>query len=528
MSEIEIADPLAEETPHKAIDATPVSRHEIRVVYAGFMVVMALAALDQSIVATALPRIVSDLGGVTHLSWIVTAYVLASTSVMPLYGKLSDQYGRKPLTYAAVLIFLAGSILSGFAHSMTQLILFRAIQGLGAGGLVPLSQIIIADLVPPRERGRYQGTIGIVFAVASVAGPAIGGFITDLLSWHWIFFINLPIGVVALVMIAVTLRRPNATMRRSIDYVGAVLLAAATTCFLLAFTLGGSTLSWTSPEILGLVLGAGCLGCLFVLQESRTREPILPLVLFRNRVFVLGSLVLALTFMGLQGASIFFPLFFQVVLGIKASNSGLLTAPMLVGIVISARGNGRFVYLTGRYKPLQIAGLGLSVVAFVSLAWATASGQGLPIIEAALIAVGLGLGMVNPNMTVAVQNAVDRQHMGAATATTAYFRSLGGVTGVAGSGAILSIRLQNMLTSARLPSAVDAHQVLTGGIVQIQALPPEAHAIVVAIYRQALATSFSAGIVTTLLALLAALVIPELPLQTKTATGAASTRAFRR
>ena len=341
MSENEIAARPPEETPHSGIDETPVSRREICVVYAGFMVVMALAALDQSIVATALPRIVSDLGGVTRLSWIVTAYVLASTSVMPLYGKLSDQYGRKPLTYAAVLIFLAGSILSGFAQSMTQLILFRAIQGTGAGGLVPLSQIIIADLVPPRERGRYQGTIGIVFALASVAGPAIGGFITDLLSWHWIFFINLPIGVVALVMIAVTLKRPNPTMRRSIDYLGAVLLAAATTCFLLTLTLGGSTLSWDSPEILGLGLGTAGLAGLFVVQESRAREPIMPLVLFRNKVFVMGSLVLALTFMGLQGATIFFPLFFQVVLGVKASNSGLLTAPMLIGIVVSARANGR-------------------------------------------------------------------------------------------------------------------------------------------------------------------------------------------
>ena len=523
---------LATKSPAEAarvdVDETPVSRREVRIVYAGFMVIMALAALDQSIVATALPRIVSDLGGVTRLSWIVTAYVLASTSVMPLYGKLSDQYGRKPLTYAAVLIFLLGSTLCGFAQSMNQLILFRALQGIGAGGLVPLSQIIIADLIPPRERGRYQGTIGIVYAFASVAGPAIGGFITDALSWHWIFFINLPIGVAAVIMIAVSLKRANRTKRRSIDYFGAALLTAATTCFLLALTLGGSTLAWDSPEIIGLAIGAVALAGLFILQERRAPEPIMPLALFRNKVFVMGSLVLALTFMGLQGASIFFPLFFQVVLGVKASNSGLLTAPMLLGIVVSARANGRFVLVTGHYKPIQIAGLALSVAAFVFLAWGTASGQGIPAIEVALIAVGLGLGMVNPNMTVAVQNAVEREFLGSATASAAFFRSLGAVVGVAGSGAILSIRLKDMLSTTRLPDSIDAHDVLTGGIVQIKALPPDAFAAVVAIYRQALATSFTAGIAATALALIVAILIPELPLQTKTATGAALSRSFRR
>jgi EmrB/QacA subfamily drug resistance transporter len=510
------------------LNDAPVSRREIMIVYAGFMVIMGLAALDQSIVATALPRIVSDLGGVTRLSWIVTAYVLASTSVMPLYGKLSDQYGRKPMTYAAVLIFLAGSALCGFAQSMNQLILFRALQGIGAGGLVPLSQIVVADLIPPRERGRYQGTIGIVYAFASVAGPAIGGFITDALSWHWIFFINLPIGVVAIIMIGVSLKRPNRIMKRRIDYLGAILLAAATTCFLLAFTLGGSTFAWDSPEVLGLVAGAAILAGLFVLQETRAPEPIMPLVLFRNKVFVMGSMVLALTFMALQGASVFFPLFFQVVLGIKASNSGLLTAPMLVGIVVSARANGRFVLITGHYKPIQIFGLALSVIAFASLVWGTASGQGIPLIEPALIAVGLGLGMINPNMTVAVQNAIEREHLGSATASSAFFRSLGAVVGVAASGAILSLRLKDLLAVTPLPDGLDPHDVLSGGIVQIKALPPEAFNVVVAIYRQALAVSFSTGIVAATLALVVAIMIPELPLQTKTASGITTTRSFKR
>lgn len=525
MGETERAAKAGEKTSRKTIDDTPASPGEVWFVYAGFVVVMGLAALDQSIVATALPRIVSDLGGVTRLSWIVTAYILTATSVMPIYGKLSDQYGRKPLTYAAVAIFLTGSLLSGLAQSMTQLIVFRALQGAGAGGLVPLSQIIIADLVPPRERGRYQGTIGIVFAVTSVAGPAIGGFITDALSWHWIFFINMPIGALAIVMITLTLRRSNPTVQRSIDYLGATLLAGATTCFLLALTLAGSTLAWDSPEFLGLVFATLGLAGLFVLQESRAREPIMPLVLFRNKVFVIGSVALALTFMALQGATIFFPLFFQVVLGVKASNSGLLTAPMLFGIAISARANGHFVYLTGRYKPMQTVGLAISVVAFAFLAWGTASGQGLPSIETALIAVGLGLGMVNPNMTVAVQNAVDRDHMGSATAASSYFRSLGAVIGVAGSGAIMSMRLERMLASTPLPAAIDPRRVLSGGIVQVDALPHEAYLAVTAIYRHALAATFSAGIVTTGLALLAAWLLPELPLRTM--TGTASPRPVR-
>ncbi|HVJ55231.1 MAG TPA: MDR family MFS transporter [Aliidongia sp.] len=492
---------------------TPPTQREIRMVYLGFMLVLGLAALDQSIVATALPRIVSDVGGVTHLSWVVTAYVLASTATMPLYGKLSDQYGRKPLVYAGVLIFLAGSMLAGLAQTMPQLILFRAIQGLGAGGLLPLAQITIGDLIAPRERGRYQGLIGAVYALCSVAGPVLGGAITELLSWHWIFYINLPFGIAALIMIAVALPKPKRTERRKIDYPGAALIATATTALLLVLSLGGSELPWRSPLTFALAAAALVLTVLFVIRERVAPEPVVPLHLFRDKVFVIASFVLAFAFMGLTAATVFFPLFFQIVLGVEAANSGLLTVPLLIGMVVAARVNGRLVSATGRYKPMQVSGLGTAVAAFVVLAWATRSGLGIPVIEPALVALGLGLGMVMPNMTIAVQNAVPRSDMGAATATLAYFRSLGSVLGVAGSGALMAAELRQGLTARNLPSGIDAKALLQGGIQQIQALPPAAHAAVVEIYRQAIAHSFAAGVVTAVIAFVALLFIPELPLR---------------
>jgi EmrB/QacA subfamily drug resistance transporter len=507
--------------PTGALDSPPPTRREIRLVYYGFMVVMALAALDQSIVATALPRIVSELGGVTHISWVVTAYVLASISVMPLYGKLSDQYGRKKMIYAAIAVFLFGSALSGLSRSMTELILFRGVQGLGAGGLIPMSQIVIADLVSPRERGRYQGNIGIVFALASVGGPALGGFITQALSWHWIFYINLPVGAAAFAMIALTLRRNNKPVMRSIDYAGAALLASGTATLLLLLSLGGVEFDWDSPQGLGLAGAALAFAVAFVLRERVAREPIMPLSLFRNKVFVIGVAALAFTFMGMQGASTFFPLFFQVVLGVQIANSGMLTAPLLVGIVISAKLNGRIVYRTGRYKPLQLVGVSTGVLSFVALAWATRTGQSIYVIEPALTALGLGLGMINPNMVVAVQNSADQRHLGAATASCAFFRALGGVIGVALSGEILTRQLRSQLAGVSIPG-MTARKALSIGATEIQALAPAAHATLVEIYRHAIAACFAGGVLTTTIALALAVSLPELPLKTRPARGAPS------
>ncbi len=502
-----------------AADA-PVTKREIRIVYAGFMVVMALAALDQSVVTTALPRIVSDLGGVAYLSWVVTAYVLASTSVMPLYGKLSDQYGRKPLIYTAVLIFLLGSLLSAMSTSMTQLVAFRIVQGLGAGGLMPLSQIIIGDLVSPRERGRYQGAIGMVYIVATLGGPALGGIITDALSWHWIFLINLPIGVAALIMIAITLRRRHKVTIRSIDYAGAALLALATCGLLLTLGLGGRTWPWLSAQLLALAAATLVCTALFVWREFRAPEPIMPMSLFRNPVFTIAIVVTALTFMSSQGASVYFPLFFQVVYGVKMSNSGWLTAPLMMGVVIAARVNGRVVVRTGRYKKMQIVGCCLAISGFSGLTFCAATGQAIWLIEICIVAVGFSMGLVNPNMVVAVQNAVDPRNLGAATAGTTFFRSLGGVTGVAASGAILTSRLAEQFANATLPDGVSGPEMMNGGIVQILALPPAAYEAVVDIYRSAIASAFGLGIVMTSIALLVALRLPELPLRSKAGGGA--------
>ncbi len=488
-------------TPH-ATPAAPTgepTRSEIRSVFFGLMVVLALAAIDQSIVATALPRIVSELGGIADLSWVVTAYVLTSTATMPLYGKLSDQYGRKPVLYASILIFLIGSALSGEAHSLLQLIVFRAIQGVGAGGLMPLAQIIIGDLVPPAQRGRRQGAIVAVFAVCSVLGPLLGGLITDLLSWRWIFYVNLPVGAVSMIVIARALRRVNATHRRRIDYLGAALLMAGTTALLLVLALGGTAWPWNSPQIAASAGGAIALGALFVWHVRRVPEPVLPLELFGDRLFLIASLVLALTFMGIGGASLFFPLFFQLVMGVSAAHSGILTSPLMVGIVISSVVNGRVLLRSGRYKRTQVAGLAIAVAAFAALAWSVAAAQELIVIEPAMFALGIGLGLVTPNMTIAVQNGLPTAHRGVGTATLAFFRSLGALVGVAGAGAILAMQLKAAGGAAAAPRDLTA----LGA----------ADATVVALYRHAIALVFTSGVSVVALALLAILFLPELPLR---------------
>ncbi|KAA0699364.1 MFS transporter [Neorhizobium sp. P12A] len=480
-------------------------RREIRAVILGLMIVLGLGAIDQSIVATALPRIVSDLGGITHLSWVVSAYVLASTSTMPLYGKLSDQYGRKPLIYVAILIFLLGSVLSGAAQSLLQLIIFRAIQGIGAGGLLPLAQIIIGDLVPPAQRGRSQGSIAAVFAVCSVIGPVLGGVITDLLSWHWIFYVNLPVGAVALVMIGRALKRPHQSHSRRIDYLGAALLTISTTSFLLVLALGGSEWPWNSPNIIGLVALALVAGIFFVFHVRREPEPVLPLDLFNNRTFVIASVVMALAFMGMLGASLFFPLFFQVVMGVSAAHSGFLTGPLMIGVVISSMVNGRVLLpRSGRYKPAQVFGLTLATIAFAVLSWGAATSQGFVVIEPAVFALGLGLGLVMPNMTIAVQNALPFTHRGVGTATLAFFRSLGGLIGVTGSGAILARQVSGM----NLPPLTE------GNVGALANVSPETQAAALVVYRRAVATTFTAGTIIVLLALIVLFFLPEVPLRT--------------
>jgi EmrB/QacA subfamily drug resistance transporter len=460
----------------------PASAKEIRAIYRGLVIMIALSALDQSIVATALPRIVAELGGMTHLSWVVTAYVLASTATMPLYGKLSDQYGRKPLLYTAIITFLVGSVLCGLAQNMLELIAFRAIQGLGAGGFLPLAQIVIGDLIPPAERGKRQGSIAAVYAVTSVLGPVLGGLLTDWLSWHWIFFVNLPVGALALYAIARSMRGDRPHHAHKIDYLGSALMTGAVTAALLVLALGGTEWPWGASEVKYLSALAVAMTAALLWHVRRVPEPVLPPDLFRNRVFNVASVVLALTFVGMMGSSVFFPLLFQMVMGVSPANSGLLTMPMMVGLVISSTLNGRVLARSGgRYKPAQVLGLSLATLSFGVLAWCIAASAGYMVLEPAIFVLGAGLGLVMPNMTMAVQNALPATRRGVGTAMLAFFRSLGGLVGVTGSGAILAQRLHGQAATAD-------------------------------VYRHAIASIFTAGTVLVGLGLLMLYFLPELPL----------------
>ncbi|WP_109125660.1 MDR family MFS transporter [Dyella sp. C11] len=484
----------------------PPTEKEIGRVFAGLVIVLALGAIDQSIVATALPRIVSDLGGMSHLSWVVTAYVLASTATMPLYGKLSDQYGRKPVLYFAIFAFLLGSVLCGAARNLVELIVFRAIQGAGAGGLLPLAQIIIGDMVPPTQRGKRQGVVAGIFALCSVVGPVIGGIITDMLSWHWIFLINLPVGAVAVVIIGKTLRQYTPLHARRIDYLGSLLMTVSTVALLLVLTLGGGQWAWTSMPIVSLAAFALVTGVLFVRHVKHEPEPVLPLDLFHNRLFVVASIVMALTFMGLMGASLFFPLFFQLVMGVSPARSGLLTGPMMLGIALTALFNGRVLMRAGRYKPTVVAGLAVATVAFGVLAWSAATSQSLYIIEPSIFVLGLGLGLVMPNVTIAVQSALAPIHRGVGTATLTFFRSLGGLIGVAGSGAILAWQLRG--GEAQAPAGAMSAE---GGAMASPLLHHVTDAAMM-VYRHAIASTFTVGACIVACAFVLIMLLPEVPL----------------
>jgi EmrB/QacA subfamily drug resistance transporter len=491
----------------------PVSRRELYTVFAGLMLALTLASLDQNIVATALPRIVSDLGGLAHLSWVVTAFMVTSTISTPLYGKLSDMYGRKPLFFTAITIFLIGSIVCGLAQTMFQLILFRAIQGLGAGGLITLAQTTVGDLIVPRERGKYQGLFGAVFATCSVAGPILGGFITDALSWRWIFYVNLPVGAAALVLIAIGLRTPCNKVRHRIDYTGAAFLTSGTISLLLFLSWGGSVYPWASPVILVLAAVASLFYGLLIRQERRAREPILPPQLFTNPVFLVGVSVIGLNAMALFGSLVFLPLFFQVVLGASPSKAGLMMAPMMGGVIVASVTGGRLVSRFGRYKIFPVIGLIVGTCSFLTLAYSAFTGAHTWLVETALVGLGCGLGLVMPNLTVAIQNSVERADLGAATSVSAFIRSLGGAIGVAAAGAVVAIRLRQFLPASWTQVTTSGSSLLELGVQQIAKIPPAQHALLVNAYRHAIATTFLTGAGAAALAFAIVLFLPERPLR---------------
>ncbi|HKF09572.1 MAG TPA: MDR family MFS transporter, partial [Xanthobacteraceae bacterium] len=440
----------------------------IRAVFGALFLALWLAALDQTVVSTALPTMVGDLGGLSYLSWVVTAYLLTSTVAGPLYGKFGDLYGRKIVLQVAIAVFLVGSALCGLAQNMVQLIVFRALEGIGGGGLIVITIAVIGDLIAPRERGRYQGFFGAVFGVATIVGPLVGGFFVDHLSWRWIFYINLPTGILAMAVIAAVLPAGSRRRRHAIDYAGAILLTAALSAVILFTGLGGTTFPWGSPVMLGLIAAAVAATLAFIAVELRASEPILPMSLFANQNFAVASGVGLIVGLSLFGAVTFLPIYLQVVKGVSPTTSGLLLMPMMLGMLATSVISGRIISRFGRYKLFPILGTAtmafglaaLSLLAIDSRDWQTA-------IDALWL--GLGMGMVMQVLIIAVQNSVDYEHLGVATSGTMLFRSLGGALGVALCGAIFANRLHAQLAgpgmdflASAIPSAV-------------KGLPPELH-----------------------------------------------------
>ena len=409
-------------------------------VYAALMLAILLAALDQTIVATALPTIVGDLGGLSHLSWVITAYLLATTVSAPLWGKLGDQYGRKRLFQAAIVIFLVGSALCGVSRNMLELISFRALQGLGGGGLIVLAQAIVGDVVSPRDRGRYQGAFGAVFGVASVAGPLLGGFFVDNLGWRWVFYINLPIGILALVTIAIVLPTTAATQAHKIDYLGTALLAASATCVVLLTSWGGTTYPWLSPEVFGLGAGAVILAVGWWLSAGRAAEPVLPRRLFRNPVFSVGSGISFGAGFALFGATAFLPLYLQVVRGVTPTISGVYLLPMVLGLLVTSIASGQFISRYGRYKVFPIVGTAAMTLALYLLSTLTETTTSV-VMDVYFAVLGFGLGLILQVLVIAVQNSADYADLGTATSSVTFFRTIGGSFGVAIFGSIFSSRL---------------------------------------------------------------------------------------
>jgi EmrB/QacA subfamily drug resistance transporter len=481
----------------------------VRLIFVALMLVLLLASLDQTIVSTALPTIVGDLGGVSKLSWVVTAYLLASTIAGPLYGKLGDLYGRKRVLQSAIVIFLIGSVLCGVAQNMAELIAFRALQGLGGGGLLVVTLAVVGDIIPPRERGRYQGYFGGVFGISTVVGPLLGGFFVDSLSWRWIFYVNLPIGLLALGIIATSFRARSDQVKHRIDYLGALTLAGGLAAIVLYTSLGGTTYAWGAPAMLALVCAGVVLIVAFLFVERRAPEPILPLALFSNRVFSVTSAIGFVIGFALFGAVTYLPLYLQNVRGHSPTVSGLLMTPLMAGLLITSIASGQLISRYGRYKPYPIAGtllvaIGMGLLAQLGVHTSSLA-SGLY-----MVVLGLGLGMVMQVLVLAAQNAVPYEYLGVATSGSTLFRSIGGSVGVSIFGAIFANRLASNL-AANLPAGATIPQGTNPEAVKH--LPSAVRAVYVSAVTDALHPIFYAGGAIALVAFALTWLLREIPLR---------------
>ena len=469
--------------------STPVQ--SIKLLFAGLMVTQLLSALNQTVLSSALPTIVGELDGVAHMTWVITAFILAATITMPIYGKLSDLLGRKPLLIAAITIFVAGSIVGALAPDMTTLIIARAIQGLGGGGLMILSQAAIADVIPARDRGKYMGIMGAVFAVSSVAGPLLGGWFTEGPGWRWAFWINLPLGALALVATIVLLNipRPVLAVRPKLDYLGMVLISLATTAIVLTVTWGGTQYEWTSPTILALSAAALIASVAFVLVEKRAEQPIMPLFLFKDRNFNLTTISALATGVAMFGAIGYTPTYLQMAGGYSATIAGLLMTPMMGFLLISSIVSGIFVSRTGKYKSMPIIGSFILAVGLLLLSTIKAD-TSIVITCLYLGVIGLGLGMSMQILTLIVQNSFPLRHVGTATASSNYFRQVGATLGSAVVGSVFASRLLRLVSKhlGEQGSAVGDTNSFTPAM--LHELPPELLGPIVTAYNEALMPIF--------------------------------------
>ncbi|WP_197674791.1 MDR family MFS transporter [Pedococcus dokdonensis] len=493
------------------------THRQILTVLTGLMLGMLVAALSQTIVATALPTIVGELGGQEQLSWVVSATLLASTASTPVWGKLSDLYGRKIMFQSAIGIFLVASLASGFAQNMGQLIGFRAVQGLGVGGLMALSQAIIGDVVSPRERGRYQGYIGSVFGLSTVAGPLLGGFLVEHLSWRWTFWAGIPIGIAALIVTERVLKLPFPRTRHAIDWLGAFFIVASVSSLLLVLSLGGKEFAWNSGWTYGLGAAALIMLALAVWQERRAAEPIMPPHLFANHTFVITSLAGFIVGVAMFGAIIFLPQYLQIVKGESPTASGLLTLPLMVGLLATSIGSGRAITRTGRYKIFPVIGLLVAAVGLGLMSLLTVD-TSLVLAGLYMFVTGAGIGMVMQVLVLATQNAVEHKDLGVATSGATFFRSLGGAMGVAVFGALLTHRLRDTIPAELAKAGVPASQLRGGGPklgtpAQISSLPEPIHTAVITGFADALQTTFLAAVPFAILGFIVILFLREHPLR---------------